>query len=104
MIGRTFLRRFRIDRLMCEGGMGRLYLARALDGGPEVVVKVLKEHLAAEPATRERFRREIQILSRFQHPYVVKFYGGSVDDPPGMFLVMEYVRGRLLEASLREGR
>jgi serine/threonine-protein kinase len=104
MIGRTFLRRFRVDRLLCEGGMGRLYVARALDGGPEVVVKVLKEHLAAEPATRERFRREIQILSRFQHPYVVKFHGGSVDDPAGMFLVMEYVRGRLLEASLREGR
>src|SRR5262245_17281859 len=104
MIGRTFLHRFRIDRLLCEGGMGRLYLARSADGGPEVVVKVLKEQFAAEPALRERFRREIQVLSQFQHPYVVKFHGGSIDDPAGMFLVMEYVRGRMLDRSLREGR
>lgn len=84
--------------------MGRVYLARQLDGGREVVVKVLKEQFAAEPATRERFRREIQALSRFQHPNVVEFHGGSVDDPAGMFLVMEYVRGRPLDQLLQERR
>ena len=84
--------------------MGRVYLAHSVDGGREVVVKVPRAQFAAEPTLRERFRREIQILSRFQHPYVVKFHGGSVDDPVGMFLVMEYVRGRMLERSLREGR
>src|SRR6516164_4386823 len=103
MIGRTFLNRFRINRLLCEGGMGRLYLAHPIVGGPEVVVKVLKEPFVAQPAMRERFRREIQVLSRFQHPHVVKFHGGFVDDPAGMFLVMEYLRGRLLERLLREG-
>jgi eukaryotic-like serine/threonine-protein kinase len=105
MIGRTFLQRFRVDRLLCEGGMGRIYLARQVGGdGREVVVKVLKEQVAAKPADRERFRREIQVLSRFQHPYVVEFHGGSVDDPSGMYLVMEYVRGRELDIILRERR
>ena len=83
--------------------MGRLYLAHPIVGGPEVVVKVLKEPFVAQPAMRERFRREIQVLGRFQHPHVVKFHGSSVDDPAGMFLVMEYLRGRLLERLLREG-
>jgi eukaryotic-like serine/threonine-protein kinase len=104
MIGRTFLHRFRVDRLLCEGGMGRIYLARQTTDGREVVVKVLKEQFAATPADRERFRREVQVLSRFQHPYVVEFHGGSVDDPSCMFLIMEYVRGRELDLILRERR
>ena len=104
MIGRTFLKRFRVDRLLCEGGMGRIYIARQVDRDREVVVKVLKEQFAADSANRERFRREIQVHRRFQHPCVVDFHGGSVDDPGGMFLVMEYVRGTALDVLLRERR
>ncbi len=104
MIGRTFLNRFRIVRLLCEGGMGRIYIARQTDRDREVVVKVLKEEFASDAANRERFSREIQVLSRFQHPYVVDFYGGSAEDPAGMFLVMEYVRGTALDVLLAERR
>ncbi len=102
MIGRTFLNRFRVDRLLCEGGMGLVYIARQVDQNREVVVKVLKQEFAAEAAMRERFRREIQVLSQFQHPYVVEFHGGSLDDPGGMFLVMEYVRGTALDNLLKQ--
>ena len=84
--------------------MGRIYVARQIGDGREVAIKVLKDEVAADPADRERFRREIQVLSRFQHPYVVEFHGGSTDDPTCMFLVMEYVRGRELDLILRERR
>jgi tRNA A-37 threonylcarbamoyl transferase component Bud32 len=99
MIGQTFLKRFRVERLLCEGGMGQIYVARQLDQDREVVVKVLKERVASQPVVRERFRREIQVLGQFQHPYVVEFYGGSVG-PGAMFLVMEYVRGTALDRLL----
>lgn len=104
MIGRTFLNRFRVERLLCEGGMGQIYIARQLDRHREVVVKVLKEEFVADSEYRERFRREIQVLSRFQHPYVVDYHGGSTDDPAGMFLVMEYVRGTALDVLLERRR
>ncbi|MCI0684888.1 MAG: serine/threonine protein kinase [Gemmataceae bacterium] len=84
--------------------MGLIYIARQLDSGREVVVKVLKAQCAADPATRANFCREIQVLSRFQHPNVVEFHGGSLDDPAGIFLVMEYVRGRPLNRLLQERR
>src|SRR5262245_17255727 len=103
MIGRTFLDRYRVDRLLCEGGMGKIYVARQLDRDAEVVVKVLKDEAASEAAVRERFRREIQVLSRFQHPYVAEFHGASTT-PGSMFLIMQYVRGTRLDQALARAR
>jgi eukaryotic-like serine/threonine-protein kinase len=102
MIGRTFLDRYRVDRLLCEGGMGKIYIARQLDRDLEVVVKVLKDQVASEPAVRERFRREIQVLTRFQHPYVTEYHGASTTGE--MFLVMQYVRGTRLDKVLGQAR
>jgi len=99
MIGRTLLNRFRVDRLLCEGGVGQIYIARQLDQDRDVVIKVLKQELASQPALRERFRREIQALGQLRHPYVVEFYGASTAQS-GMFLVMEYVRGTALNSLL----
>lgn len=43
MIGRTFLNRYEITRLIGEGGMGRVYLARQIDLNRQVVVKVMSD-------------------------------------------------------------
>jgi serine/threonine protein kinase len=99
MIGQTFLNRFRVERLLCEGGMGQIYIARQLDRDREVAVKVLKEAVASQATAKERFRREMQVLGQFQHPYVVEFHGASTA-PNDMFLVMEYVRGKDLDLLL----
>src|SRR6516225_1905138 len=55
MVGRIFLGRYETIRLLGEGGMGRVYLARQLDLGRNVVVKVMHEHVAADAKFRERF-------------------------------------------------
>ncbi|WP_307840529.1 protein kinase [Streptomyces sp. G44] len=48
---------YRIVSLLAESGMGRVHLARSASGQP-VAVKTVHAHLAADPAFRERFRRE----------------------------------------------
>ncbi|HYH67047.1 MAG TPA: serine/threonine protein kinase, partial [Urbifossiella sp.] len=58
MIGRIFLGRYEAKRLLGEGGMGRVYLARQLDLGREVVVKVMHDHIATDPKFCDRFQRE----------------------------------------------
>jgi serine/threonine-protein kinase len=68
MVGRVFLGRHETVRLLGEGGMGRVYLARQLDLGRQVVVKVMHDHVAADPTFRERFQRETLLMARFQHP------------------------------------
>jgi eukaryotic-like serine/threonine-protein kinase len=105
MIGRIFLGRYEITRLLGEGGMGRVYLARQVDLGRQVVVKVMHEQIAADAKFRERFQRETLLMARFQHPYAVTLYDASLDDPLGPCIIMEYVKGVNLDALLaRNGR
>src|SRR5882724_7132490 len=101
MIGRVFLGRYEAIRLLGEGGMGRVYLARQNDLGRQVVVKVMHDHIATDPKFRERFQRETLLMARFQHPYVVTLYDASLNDPQGPCIVMEYIRGVTLDTLMR---
>ena len=105
MIGRIFLGRYEAKRLLGEGGMGRVYLARQLDLGRDVVVKVMHDHIAADPKFRDRFQRETLLMARFQHASAVTLYDASLSDPLGPCIVMEYVKGVNLEGMLaKNGR
>jgi serine/threonine-protein kinase len=101
MVGRVFLGRYEAVRLLGEGGMGKVYLARQLDLQRQVVVKVMHEHLAADPKFSERFQRESLLMARFQHPYAVTLYDASLNDPQGPCIVMEYIRGVTLDTLLQ---
>ncbi|MDB5310537.1 MAG: pknB 15 [Gemmataceae bacterium] len=105
MIGRIFLSRYEAKRLLGEGGMGRVYLARQLDLGRDVVVKVMHDHIATDEKFRDRFQRETLLMARFHHPGAVTLYDASLNDPNGPCIVMEYVKGVNLETLLaRNGR
>ncbi|HEX3149833.1 MAG TPA: serine/threonine-protein kinase [Gemmataceae bacterium] len=99
MVGRIFLGRYEAVRLLGEGGMGKVYLARQLDLGRQVVIKVMHDHVAAEPRFRERFQRETLLMARFAHPYAVTLHDASITDGP--CIVMEYIRGINLESLLQ---
>lgn len=100
MIGRIFLGRYEAVRLLGEGGMGKVYLARQLDLGRNVVIKVMHDHVATEPKFRDRFQRETLLMARFAHPYAVTLYDASISDGP--CIVMEYIRGLNLETLLQK--
>lgn len=99
--GRVFLGRYETIRLLGEGGMGRVFLARQRDTGREVVVKVLHDDVAAQPKIRDSFRQEMLFLARFRHPNVVSLIEASADETHGLCLVMEYIPGVTLELLLR---
>lgn len=102
MVGRIFLGRYETIRVLGEGGMGRVYLARQLDLGRQVVVKVMHDQVAADPHFRERFQRETLLMARFQHPYAVTLYDASLNDPEGPCIIMEYIRGVTLDGLLEQ--
>jgi eukaryotic-like serine/threonine-protein kinase len=105
MIGRVFLSRYEARRVLGEGGMGKVYLARQIDLGRDVVVKVIHEHIAADEKFRERFQRETLLMARFHHPGAVTLYDANLNDPNGPCIVMEYVKGVNLENLLaKNGR
>ncbi len=82
-----------------RGGMGRVYLAQEEIGGRQAALKVLAAELAQDAGFLHRFQREIEALSRLDHPGIVRFYESGLEN--GLyFYAMEYVEGESLEAVL----
>lgn len=82
-------------RLLGEGGMGRVYLARDSALDRLVAVKVLKPRLDEDAPSQRRFLREARILATIDHPHVVRVHS-LVDVGERAALVMEYVTGHNL--------
>lgn len=85
---------YRLERVLGEGGMGTVYLARRDDDAyrRRVAVKVIRGDLLGDDALR-RFRAERWILAELEHPHIARLYDGGADDAGRPYLVMEYVEG-----------
>jgi hypothetical protein len=84
------------------GGMGEVYKATDTRLGRTVAIKVLPEHVAADPGLKARFEREARTLSSLNHPHICTIYDvGSQDGID--FLVMEHLEGETLAARLLKG-
>jgi serine/threonine-protein kinase len=78
------------------GGMGRVYKARHLMMGRTVALKFVSTRHSASGTRLERFRREMHLVGRLDHPNVVRAYDADrVGD--ALYLVLEYVPGRTLD-------
>jgi tetratricopeptide (TPR) repeat protein/tRNA A-37 threonylcarbamoyl transferase component Bud32/TolB-like protein len=93
---------YRLERELGGGGMSRVYLAEEVALGRQVVIKVLPPDLAAA-INVERFRREIQLAAKLQHPHVVPLLAaGRAGDL--LYYTMPFIEGESLRAKLsREG-
>ncbi|MEM7585392.1 MAG: protein kinase, partial [Acidobacteriota bacterium] len=88
---------YRVEKLLGEGGMGKVFLARRDDEAfeQEVAIKLLPPGAAAR-GLRGRFLAERQILARLEHPHIARLLDGGTTDDGQPFLVMEYVDGDTL--------
>jgi len=82
-----------------RGGMGRVYLAQEEIGGRQAAIKILAAELAQQAGFLERFQREIETLSKLDHPNIVRFYEAGLENQV-YFYAMEYVDGESLESIL----
>jgi len=90
-----------IERELGGGGMSRTYVAMEQALSRRVVVKVLSPELAAGVSV-DRFRREIMLAAKLQHPHVVPVLSsGDADGLP--WFTMPYVEGESLRARLARG-
>jgi serine/threonine protein kinase len=96
--------RYKIVRLIAEGGMGAVYEAEAVRIGRPVAVKVLHPRFAASPLEVERFRREARTAVQVSSPHVVEMLDFGQTATGELFLVMELLQGESLRDRLsREG-
>ncbi|MCA9284476.1 MAG: serine/threonine protein kinase [Phycisphaerales bacterium] len=90
--------RYRIESLVGEGGMGRVYKGTQPEPRRTVAVKLLRPGARA-PELLQRFRFEVHVLGRLQHPGIAQiFEAGTYDAGHGAqpFFAMEFVDGRPL--------
>src|SRR4051812_49822441 len=81
--------------------MSRVFLADDNALGRSVVFKVLHPELAAG-VNAERFKREVQLAARLQHPHIVPVLtAGAVDSPP--YYLQPFLKGGSLHARLKRG-
>ncbi len=93
---------YRLERELGGGGMSRVFLAEEVALGRRVVIKVLPPEMAAG-VNQDRFRREIQLAAKLQHPHIVPLLSaGSAGDL--LWYVMPFIEGESLRVKLgREG-
>jgi serine/threonine protein kinase len=91
--------RYKLGDMLGEGGMGRVYRAENVAGGPPVALKVLLPHLALHSDALNRFYREARVLSELDNPHIARFI--EVSEDTGLhYLAMEFVDGQSLEELL----
>ncbi|MEO8700646.1 MAG: serine/threonine-protein kinase [Kofleriaceae bacterium] len=93
---------FRLDRMIGEGGFGQVWHAHRDADGTRVAIKILHLELVRSIDALTRFQRELDAISRLQHPNVVSAldHGTLSDGRP--FLVLEYIEGPSLREAIHE--
>jgi len=94
---------FEILRRIGGGGMGVVYLAEQARLGRKVALKLIRPGLLMGTKVQERFRREIEAISRLDHPGICTVYeAGEAEGTP--YLAMRYIEGQSLAAVIQHNR
>src|SRR5260370_5857087 len=99
--GTQFGPRYRIESVIGEGGMGKVYKAHDNDLDRTVALKVVRPELASDPSSMQRFKQELLLASRISHRNILRIH--DLGDVAGMkFISMAYVEGKDLHDLLTE--
>jgi len=100
--GDLIAQKYRIERLLGQGGMGAVFEARHTVIQKSVALKWLRPDLSTDPEFIHRLIREARAAGRVHHPNVLAVH--DVGEHEGsLFLVMEYLRGAPLESLIASG-
>jgi serine/threonine-protein kinase len=89
---------YRIDELVARSGMASIFRAMDLNNGKQVAIKLPHPEMECEPVLYDRFKREIEIGLKLDHPGVMKVFDG--EKRSRLYMVMEWVDGKLLRKLL----
>src|SRR5262245_8340776 len=99
-VGEVLAGRFRIERLLGEGGMGIVLLAHHIHLDQPVAIKLLSSRLQWNNDTLERFLREARAASKIKSEQVTRVFDVATLDDGSPYIVMEYLEGHDLQRHL----
>jgi eukaryotic-like serine/threonine-protein kinase len=99
-IGRTIHGRYKIKRLLGEGGMGGVYEGEHLEIGKRVAIKLVHALHARDPHIAARIKQEARSTGAIESENIVQVFDAGEDAELGIFLVMEMLKGEDLGSLL----
>ncbi len=100
MIGQQILN-YKIEKLIGEGGMGKVFLAQHTQLNRKVAIKVLHSHLTYSQEFRNRFKTEANLLANLQHQNIVTLHD-YLENNDFLALIMEFVQGTPLDDYIKQ--
>jgi serine/threonine protein kinase len=92
--------KYKIIRLIGEGGMASVYEAEHEMLGTKVAIKVLNPILSANAQIKERFRNEAKLMASLDHPNITKVIDFD-EQPQQLSIVMEFLNGEDLNDKIK---
>ena len=102
-LGRIFDRKYRLVRLIGEGGMGEVYEAEHTLIDRRVAVKVMHSEFTSSEEVVNRFFREAQAAGSIGHPNIIEIFDVGQEEDGTAFIVMELLKGHSLSSELKQG-
>jgi serine/threonine-protein kinase len=99
--GRVLLGKYRIERLLGEGGMGLVVAATHFDLGELFAIKLMLPSALADREAVERFLREARAAARLKGEHVARVHDVGRLDDGAPYMVMEHLSGQDLHKVLR---
>lgn len=99
-LGTVIDERYRVDRVIGEGGMGVVMQATHLVLAQPVAIKFLRQQAMGDADAVRRFVREAQAAAKVQSEHIVRVHDVAVLPNGAPYLVMEYVEGEVLSSML----
>jgi serine/threonine protein kinase len=98
MIGQTLGGKYKVVRLLGEGGMGAVYEGEQQLGTTKrkVAVKTLHPHLSRDAKVKARFEREVGTIAELEHPNTIQVYDFGANEQGILYIVMEFLQGKSL--------
>jgi eukaryotic-like serine/threonine-protein kinase len=100
----SYIGRYRIIRILGEGGFGRVHLAHDAELDRDVAIKVPRYRHGSRFLDIESYLKEARVIARLSHPNIVPVYDVGRTQDEQYYIVSKYMEGGDLAARLGRGR
>jgi serine/threonine-protein kinase len=104
LIGQTLDGRYKIEKVLGEGGMGIVYKAVHTTLGKPLAIKVLRPEVSKNEEIVQRFRQEAQSASQIGNPHIIDISDFGTLSDGSTYFVMEFLTGKSLTAAQADGK
>lgn len=96
--------RYRVEKILGQGGFGLVYLAHDQQLQRYVAIKVPHPRLISQPSDAEAYLTEARTVANLDHPHIVSVFDvGSTEDCP-CFIVSKFIEGSTLAQKIKDDR